>query len=610
MTRHRCERCGATNAPDAQFCAACDGYLGWDAGATTLDDAPLTTAIPAPREPREQTEKLATSAPGLDRPGAARPAARPPAIALPNTSPVVAPEFNVLPTEVSIDPVTGGSFDIVVRNRSSVSDGYTVTALDTPPWLSLEHPRLRVGAGGRETFAIRLVIAPSRTHMVHVQRIRARLQVCSVEQPAKRSEVEFVVVVARFGPPATMTAEPATIRLHDRSGGDFRLRLDNRASNYPQRFELSGTDRDGLVRFTFRPRVVEVPPTGVESVDVHFDVASPRPGIRVSRTLVVTAANNATRLQTRVDVEHHTTPSPPDVPVELRLEPAATRLRDQTAAEVMLAVDNRRGSKDRRLHFAGREPTGQLRFDFDQPQVYVRAGELAQVRVTISATLPRPGEQIERTFSLTCSDGTAESRTTGTFGVLSSSTSDSMTQLRPAPLPVASFSGAATPIADARTEVASAAQAAPAESRHRSRRVLRKALTALGAALIVVGAIRPWFSGGPTYAVNGILQLPKILALTPLDDTERHSKLEQLTQPGGRVVVLILAVLLLLGMLSAAGRYTAIAGLVAAVSMAGYVGYAMTALSASGPAYGAILVVLGGLIGALGGLCARYAART
>jgi LPXTG-motif cell wall-anchored protein len=71
--------------------------------------------------------------------------------------------------------------------------------------------------------------------------------------------------------------------------------------------------------------------------------------------------------------------------------------------------------------------------------------------------------------------------------------------------------------------------------------------------------------------------------------------------------VLILAVILLLGLLPTSGRFTVIAGFLTAGLMTGYVGYAMTALASTGPASGSILVVAGGVIGAIGGLFPRRA---
>jgi len=616
MTQHRCEQCGAENAANAQFCTKCDFYLGWDIGVTKLDDAPLTTAIPVVRETHAPTEKFRGASP--DRPSKQKP----PAISIGSASPAVAPMVRLVEPEVTIDPVAGGTFGVSVHNKSSIVDGYTVSALDAPGWLVLDHPALLLQPAQEQHLAIRLTIPPSLARMVYVQRVRVRLQVSSVANPAKRTDAELVIVVPRFGTPSTMAAEPSLVRAHDATSGGFRVHLDNRNSNYPQRYGLRGNDPEGLVRFTFRPQMIEIAPQSVQSVDVHFEAPAPRPGTQVMRTLTVTAANNATQIETIVKVEHRTSQPRQDHPVTLRLDPSVIRQTDQAEAELTVHVDNRRGARDRRLHFFGRDPDGQLRFGFAQQPLHVRAGEQADVRATISAPLPRPGERIERPFSVICSDGTVESEATGNFGLLASAPPVGAPQ-PPAIVtgpqgPSGMYAEASAPwgsgqpageVASTPSNEAGATEAHSEVARSRSEilPILRWALTLLGGVLVIAGAIRPWFSGGPSYAVNGLLELPRIIGLNPLDDAETIAKIEQLTQPAGRLLVLILAVILLLGLLPTSGRFTVIAGFLTAGLMTGYVGYAMTALASTGPAYGSILVVAGGVIGAIGGLFPKRA---
>jgi hypothetical protein len=604
MTQHRCEKCGAENAANAQFCTKCDFYLGWDTGVTKLDDAPLTMAIPVVRETHAATEKFR----GAD--AAAPRKQNPPAISIRSTSPAVAPMVRLVEPEVTIDPVAGGTFGISVHNKSSIVDGYTVAALDAPRWLVLEHPTLRLQPAQEQRSTIRLTIPPNLARMVYVQRFRVRLQISSVANPAKRTGAELVVVVPRFGTPSTIAADPGFIRMQDATTGRFRVHLDNRNSNYPQRYGLRGHDPEGLVRFTFRPQMVEVAPQSVQSVEVHFEAPAPGPGSQVMRTLTVTAANNAAQLDTIVKVEHRSSAARSDDPVTLRLDPDVIRQTDQAEAQLTVLVDNRAGLSARRLHFFGRDPADQLRFGFAQQPLHVRAGELAQMRATISAPMPRPGERIERPFSIICSDGSLESEATGNFGLHASAQADSATQLRafaPQPPPTAASpqgppvwhgdQAAGAPASTSNDDVVASGRSAS-----KIRPLLRWALTVFGGALVIAGAIRPWFSGGPTYAVNGLIELPQIIGLKPLDDAESISKLEQLTQPGVRALVLILAVALLLGLVPTSGRLTVIVGLLTAALMAGYVAFAMSALASTGPAYGSILVVSGGVIGAVGGL--------
>ena len=63
-----------------------------------------------------------------------------------------------------------------------------------------------------------------------------------------------------------------------RPRGRFRIRLDNTGSNYPQRYALTGSDPERVVRFSFRPAIVEVPPMRDHIMEARFDApATPNP---------------------------------------------------------------------------------------------------------------------------------------------------------------------------------------------------------------------------------------------------------------------------------------------------------------------------------------------
>jgi hypothetical protein len=337
MTEHRCEQCGAANAADAQFCAKCDFYLGWDTGGGSLDGAPLTASVPVVRETHSQEFPVVSLSPDRPRRPDPLPTRRTSA-----TRQAMAPKMTLDTPEVEVDPNEGGTFDIRIHNRSSIVDGYTVTAPNAPPWLEIIHPEIRLLTDQEEVTTVSLKIRPQ--YRVFVQRLRLRVQSCSVEDPSKRAEAELVVVVPRVGGLVTIGAEPQVVRLRDQTTGHFKLRLNNTESNYPQRYALTGSDPEGVVRFGFRPHIVEVPPLRVHVVEVRFDVPALEPGQHVNRTLTITAASDEGRVETIVNVVQERSQAPPDSPVRLRLEPSVSRTRDQAAAEISVIVDNRRGS--------------------------------------------------------------------------------------------------------------------------------------------------------------------------------------------------------------------------------------------------------------------------
>lgn len=665
MSEHLCEQCGAANDAGAQFCAKCDFYLGWDSGGGSLGGSPLTSEVPVVRETHSQKFPAVSLSPerphrtAPPRPGRSTSAVRP----------AMAPKVVLETPEVELDAAQGGTFDVRIRNTSTIVDGYTVDAPHAPPWLTITPPEIRLLTDEEDVFTVSLSMSPR--YNVFVQRLRLPLQITSVEDPAKRTDVELLVVVPRIGGPVAMTAEPHLIRLRDGTTGRFRIRLDNRGSNYPQRFALIGSDLEGVVRFSFRPHNVEVEPMGVQVVDVRFDVPPLEPGQQVPRTLKVTAANNESPVETIVNVAQERSAAPPDRPVQLRLEPSVTRIRDATAADIWVIVDNRRGSRDRRLSFSGRDPEGRVRFAFSQPQLYVRAREQVRLPVHIEAPLPPPGDEVERPFAVVSNDGRDESEATGSLVQVASASPITTAQIRLEPEHVvvrsrrrgrfrvtvdnsrgmqplgvwlsgsdpegavrfkftpprldvppgnlrraalrvrASLPGSGKEVArEINVQADDGVGKVEAEGRFTQSMMeilplIRLLLTLLGGLLMVLGAIRPWFLGGPSYDIGRLGELQQLLEIKALGDLENIQKWETITQPAARALILVLAGVMMLGILSTSGRYTITAGFVAAALIVLYVAFAISRFSSTGPAYGALLVVLGAITGIVGGFCVK-----
>lgn len=661
MTQHLCEQCGADNAPDAQFCAKCDFYLGWDSGGGSLGGSPLTSSGRVVRETHSRKFPAVSLSP--DR----SPRSQPPPINrnASATRPATAPRVTLITEEeVVLDPNEGGTFDVRIHNTSSIVDGYTVAAPHAPPWLKIEHPEIRLLTDEEKVTTVSLSIRPE--YNVYVQRLRLRVQICSVEDPAKRTDAELTVVVPRVGGPVAISAEPPVLRLRDETSGRFRIRLDNRGSNYPQRYALTGSDPERVVRSSFRPAIVEVPPIRDAIIEARFDAPPLQPGQQLHRTLTVVAASDEVTVETVINIVQERSQAPPDSPVRLRLEPSVTRTRDQTAAEVSVLVDNRRGSKDRRLFFSGRDPEGRLRFAFSQPQLYLRAGEQARLKARIEASLPLPGEQVERGFTVVCNDGTDESEATGSLVQAASASPITTARLRlepervvvrnrrrgsfrvtvdnvrgalplgvwlsgndpegavqftfsPAHLDVqpgnigqsalrveASLPGSGREVNREIKVSASDGVGAVEADGHYSQSmsdilpILRLVFTLLGGLLVVLGAMRPWFANLPTYYIS---LLPKLEDMIKIPD--ETAKLVAISQPSGRAVMLVLAAVMMLGILSPRGKITILAGFGIVVLMIGYIYYAQTEFNSGGMAYGSLLVVLGGIIGAVGGFCIK-----
>jgi hypothetical protein len=668
MSEHHCEQCGAENAPDAQFCTKCDFYLGWNTGDGSLGGAPLTSGLHVVRETHTQRFSVPTAdrSRRADTPRIARPGPAP--------GPATAPTVTIEHPEVELDPNSGGSVDIRIRNRSAIVDGYTVVAAAAPKWLEIQHPQIRLLTDEEETTTVTLTIRSGFD--VYVQRFRLLVQVCSIEDPTKRADAEIVVTVPRAGGPITMTTEPQVVRLRDQTTGRFRVRLDNTGSNYPQRYSLSGADPENVVRFTIRPPVVEVPPRRVIVADVQFDTPAIDYGQQAPRTLKIVAASDQVRVEAMVNVVQERSQAPADSPVRLLLERSVTRLQDTTTAEIAVLVDNRRGSRDRRLVFSGRDPEGVVRFSFSQPQIYVRAGEQARIHASVQAPLPHPGQEVQRPIVVLCNDGTDESEASGSLVQAASASPMTTAQLRLEPehvsvrnrrrgrfrvtvdntrgaLPLSAWLSGTDPEAavrftfnPSRIDVAPGTNGVamlqvwanlPGAGKEIARELtvraddgtgsvedhgrftqsmseilplIRLAATLLGGLFVVLGAIRPWFLGGPTYDISRLAMLQQLFAIRALGERQAMDKWMLISQPGVRAVVLVLAGVMLLGILSASGRYTIIAGVLAAASVILYVVFAMSKLGANAPAYGVSFVVFGAIVGIIGGFCIRHGSST
>ena len=186
-------------------------------------------------------------------------------------------------------------------------------------------------------------------------------------------------------------------------------------------------------------------------------------------------------------------------------------------------------------------------------------GNLRRAALRVRASLPGSGKEVAREISVQADDGVGKVEAEGRF-------TQSMMEILP---------------------------------------LSRLLLTLLGGLLMVLGAIRPWFLGGPSYDIGRLGELQQLLEIKALGDLENIQKWETITQPAARALILVLAGVMMLGILSTSGRYTIMAGFVAAALIVLYVAFAISRFGSTGPAYGALLVVLGAIIGIVGGFCVK-----
>ena len=700
MTRSVCTECGEAGPPGEQFCVSCGHYL-WSAGPVAAVKA--AEVKPADVKPAEvkPAEKLAEVKPAEVKPVGVRPAdayraaapagpetevirgrvpadrdgaTGPPTTVVPRTAGARPPDVVVADGEAVLEGARTGGVELQLTNRSSIVEGYRVEPVDPPPWLTITVPPTRLMPGDRAVVRIGLEARSDRP--VPAQRLRLRLRLRPESDQHVHTDVEIALVVPRVGGPATIRTEPAVVRLRDAMQGRFTVHVDNRGSNHPRRYVLSGSDDEGVVRFAFTPRTVEVPPGGGAAVQVQVTAPPPAAGERAERALTVRAAaapDDGAGPVAVVRLLQETSTAPVEVPVRIRLEPSVLRTVDSPVAELQVVVDNRAGSRERWVRLAGRDPEQRIGFAFRAAELWVPAGVERATPAQVHAPLPRSGEQATRAFTVAATDGRHEVEAPGSWEQRASPAPIATARLalepqtvvmrnagtgrlrvhldnrgsafplsvrlhgtdpehavrfgfRPGTLDVApgevgtaevrvsaprpdgaeTLTRPFTIVADDGRSTVEAAGSIVASAGDR-RPLWRVVLTVLGALLIAVGCFRDWLVGDPDALLPGLSTIPASIATAadgpPVNDARDVAGLLRILQPVERTITLLLAAVMVFGLTGVKGRLTRTTGLLVAVTMVALVLFwRSTGLA---PADGALMVVLGGTVGFVGGLFVR-----
>jgi hypothetical protein len=599
----------------------------------------------------------------------------PPTTVVSRTSAARPPEVTVAEGDVVLEDARRGEVELRLTNPSSLVEGYRVDAVGPPSWLRLTVPPTRLMPADRAVVRIGLEVRSDRS--VVAQRLRLRLRVRPESDERVHADVEVALVVPRIGGSPAIRAEPVVLRLRDATQGRFTVHLDNRGSNHPRRHVLSGSDDEGVVRFTFTPRTVEVPPGGGAAVQVQVTAPPPPAGERVERALTVRAAaepaDGGVPPTAVVRLLQETSAAPVDVPVRVRLEPSALRTLDSPVAELQVVIDNRAGNRERRVRLAGRDPERQMGFAFRTAELWVPAGVERATPAQVHAPLPRPGEQATRAFTVAATDGRHEIEASGTWEQHTAAAPITTARLGLEPQRVVTRNAgtgrlrvlvdnraSAYPLsvrlhgtdpeqvvrfgfrpdvlevppggvgwADVRISAPRPdggetltrpfmvvaddgrgtveAEGSFVQSAGDRRPLWRVLLTVLGALLIAVGCFRDWLVGDPDALLPGLRTIPASIQAAvngpPVNDAQDVAGLLRILQPVERTITLLLAAVMVFGLTGSKGRLSRTTGLLVAVTMVAVVLFwRSTGLA---PADGALLVVLGGVIGFIGGLFVR-----
>ena len=376
--------------------------------------------------------------------------------------------------------------------------------------------------------------------------------------------------------PVALKLEPSLLRVRDTPTGQFQVIVDNRQGIRPRRVTLAGSDPERALGFSFWPPVVEVGRGQVARSNGRIDGYPPEPGREVTRQFSVSASDGAKEVETDGTFIQSTSALPPDEPMTIRLEPSVVRVRNSGSGSTVVQVDNRGGSRPRRIQFGGHDPERVVRFTFDPPVLDLAPGQVGGARVNISAPRPDGGEQSNRPFTVVASDGSRETESTGSFVQESS-------DWRP---------------------------------------LWRILLTVVGALLMVGGCFLVWntnaglqipeeFGDQVAPNITGLeWSLPAIdvasESVAPgVQFTDLPNNLDPLVSAGA--VIILLAALVLFGLTGSSGRLTRLAALVAAVGLAAFVVAVQLQPDTGNIGAGVFVIFAGCAIAFVGGLLAKPA---
>jgi hypothetical protein len=625
MPRVTCRNCGTANPVHARFCGNCDTSLG-------VEIKPVPAALPRIRE--------GASASG--------------SIPVVNDNRAVPPRIDLDQSKAVLRPDVSVALQMRIRNSSTIVDAYSVMAESAPGWLTVGCPEVRLMPGESDYATVELGMLAGR--FVEAQAITVRLRVYSLRDKAGFADVPVELTIPRYGRPVAIQTHPALLRLTDTTSVRVQVILDNAASNYARRLALTGFDSEGVVRCTFHPATALVPPGGKTAVDLDIAVPRVRDGEYRSRQLNISGVDDdgaTSGAIITVNQERSTAP-----PVRISLEPSVLRIRDGETATVSVVVDNRGRTPNRTVHLKGEDPEGRVQFSFDDTTVEVARNGTASTTVYLSVDQVPKGAEVTRQFSVIAGHGADEVRASGTLVQSASDLPLKSAALRLTPETLhkrnsskgrfriaienkdefqwlnLALSGSdpehlvhfdfsrtrydipprglawgwidvSAPRPERGKEVSREIEITARDRDesvstrgtfiHSSAdwvRYVRYVLTVLGAIVAIVGAFLPW-----TVAQNDYY--PIDLALISSADIVAK------TQPSARLVVIVLVVAMVIGIFGKSGKLTMLSSAVIAIGMFGYLIVLSTKVITDGPMHGAILVVVGAVVGLVGGLLAR-----
>lgn len=193
------------------------------------------------------------------------------------------------PTSVVLRPgVAPVAVEVRVFNLSTIVDTFIVEAPYAPRWMRVPLAQLPLLPNTDDSVRLELSI-PEGSFVPAVQ-TPLEIWVRSVSDPSVMRREYVQVTVPPNEADVELRLEPSVVRLHDRSDGALYAHADNQQGNRPLLLSLSGTDAEGIVRFSFNPPALNIPPGQWATAQVRLSAPKPEAGVEVARPFTIVAA--------------------------------------------------------------------------------------------------------------------------------------------------------------------------------------------------------------------------------------------------------------------------------------------------------------------------------
>jgi hypothetical protein len=516
------------------------------------------------------------------------------------------PEVRVEPDRPVLDLRDGVTVAVQVRNLSAVRDSYLIDLVELPAWLTgSSSNEVTLPPQAAASVSIHIGVPPGL--FLHHQRVPFAVRVRSRDDVSTCIDTPIELLVPRLDRGLRLHAVPDVAVLADTAEGIVRVTVDNAGSNFPRRVSLSASDPDHAVRCTCTPSEIDLAANARAIAEVRFTVPALPPGLAETRLLTVAVDEHGRApITTTITVEQSTAPASDhtgsiddaqtvvaavgfDVPskplaftdpgleslagiaaAQMRLEPEVVQVPERRRGEFLVVVDNSEGMEPLHIGLARGDDDDALSYDFQPSQFDIPAGQVVASTLVVQPRRRGRDDPIERIIRVQAFDDAGSS--IECEGTLVSSGWDKW-------------------------------------------RIASIVLPLAGGVMALGGVVAPWTRNSNYYGSDWFERLTAVAGL-PGSSLGQNSLLAgawlqaepSLSQPVGRCLVMLLALIMAFGIAGLEGLVVRAAALALLVTIFGYGIYTLLAplpVATGGLTYGLYLVILGGLLGYAGGVLAK-----